>query len=87
MQHAFQTKDFQALERLGKAAAEAYPDAAAGWKALSLAYFNTNRVELALPPTQKLAELGPEDAQAQANLGLILMTICMPTRKGHSTRD
>lgn len=75
LQQAFLAKDFQALERLGKAAVTAYPDATPGWRALSLAYFNTNRVDLALPPTQRLTELTPADAQAHANLGLMYMAL------------
>lgn len=75
LQQAFLAKDFQTLERLGQAAVAAYPDATPGWKALSLAYFNTNRADLALTPTQRLVELAPEDAQAHANLGLMFMTL------------
>lgn len=72
---AFQRKDYAMLEMLGLDITQRYPGAIAGWKALSLAYFNTKRPELALAPTKKIVDLQPDDAQAHANLGLIYMSL------------
>lgn len=72
---AFQTQDYSTLEKLGISVTAACPDSPVGWKALSLAYYNTNRIEQALVPTQKIIELEPEDAQAHANLGLLYMKL------------
>lgn len=72
---AFLTQDYTTLEKLGNSVTAACPDSPVGWKALSLAYYNTNRIEQALVPTQKIIELEPEDAQAHANLGLLYMKL------------
>lgn len=69
---AFRRRDFGQMEQLARALTQKYPQASAGWKALSLACFHSGRLEEALPPTRKLVELQPDDAQAHADLGLIL---------------
>ena len=72
VESAFRKRDYGQLEKLAQALIEKYPDAMEGWKALSLAYYHTQRYELALAPNRKMVELHPEDAQTHANLGLIL---------------
>jgi predicted O-linked N-acetylglucosamine transferase (SPINDLY family) len=69
---AFRKQDYARLEKLAQSLIEKYPYALEGWKALSLAYYHTQRYELALAPNRKMVELHPEDAQTHANLGLIL---------------
>ena len=72
---AFRKNDFKQLEQLARALTQKYPHAAAGWKALSLACYYTQRFEDALQATQKLVELHPADAQAHADLGLMLWSL------------
>ena len=72
---AFQRRDLKKLETLAQEAARKYPEATAGWKSLSLAYYHSGRAELALMPSLKLVELLPDDALMHGNLGLIYMTL------------
>jgi predicted O-linked N-acetylglucosamine transferase (SPINDLY family) len=72
---AFQRRDLKKLEALALEVARKYPEATAGWKSLSLAYYHSGRAELAVAPSQKLVELQPNDALMHGNLGLIYMTL------------
>src|SRR5690606_21267798 len=72
---AFQRRDLKKLEALALEAARKYPEATAGWKSLSLAYYHSGRAELAVAPSQKLVKLQPDDALMHGNLGLIYMTL------------
>lgn len=72
---AFQRRDLKRLETLAQEVARKYPEATAGWKSLSLAYYHSGRAELAVEPSLKLVELQPDDALMHGNLGLIYMTL------------
>ena len=67
--------DFRTMETLGLRMTTQYPATLMGWKALSLAYFHTDRPEMALAPSYELVTRQPDNAQAHANLGLIYMTL------------
>ncbi|MBY0341653.1 MAG: tetratricopeptide repeat protein [Rhodocyclaceae bacterium] len=69
---AFAKRDYVRMEQLAVALTQKYPHAMEGWKALSLARYHTHRFEEALPANLKMVELRPGEAQAHADLGLIL---------------
>src|SRR5690606_14207774 len=75
LNEVFQRRDLKRLETLALEVSRKYPEATAGWKSLSLAYYHSGRAELAVAPSLKLVELQPDDALMHGNLGLIYMTL------------
>ena len=61
--------NYAEAERLALAITQAFPSHPIGWKALGVVFVLTGKIEQALAPMQRSAELSPHDAEGHSNLG------------------
>ena len=59
----------------GKRLTEQFPEHEFGWKALGVAYKELGKMDDALIPMRRAAELSPLDVEAQYNLGVVLQEL------------
>lgn len=69
LQEHYQTNNFREAEALAFSLTQQFPRHPFAWKVLGASLKQTGRLIDSLLPTQKAAELSPQDAQAHSNLG------------------
>ena len=69
---AFQSQDFEAVEKLSHSMTKNFPLHPFAWKALSAALRNNKKYDEAIKAHKKNIELSPKDPEAYNNFGITL---------------
>jgi tetratricopeptide (TPR) repeat protein len=68
----YQTGQYGDAEKLAVSITQEFPQHQFGWKVLGAVLKQTGRVSESLVPSQKSAQIAPQDAEAHSNLGITL---------------
>jgi Flp pilus assembly protein TadD len=71
----YQTGQYGDAEKLAVSITQEFPQHQFGWKVLGAVLKQTGRVSESLVPSQKSAQIAPQDAEAHSNLGITLQEL------------